>query len=91
MYSRRADHRAAANYVTLRMPVRTARVSCGSHSSIRGAGPRFLYEACHCRIFEDVKGGITDADYLVQGTLYPDIIRAVTSDDAMTTNWACLP
>ena len=34
------------------------------------------------RIFEDASGGITDAHFLVQGTLYPDVIESGTKDAA---------
>jgi GMP synthase (glutamine-hydrolysing) len=34
------------------------------------------------RIFEDAAGGIEDARYLVQGTLYPDVIESGTKDAA---------
>jgi GMP synthase (glutamine-hydrolysing) len=34
------------------------------------------------RIFEDVSGGITDARFLVQGTLYPDVIESGTASAA---------
>jgi GMP synthase (glutamine-hydrolysing) len=34
------------------------------------------------RVFEDAAGGITDARFLVQGTLYPDVIESGTRDAA---------
>ena len=34
------------------------------------------------RIFEDVSGGIEDAGFLVQGTLYPDVIESGTASAA---------
>lgn len=34
------------------------------------------------RIFEDVSGGIDDAKFLVQGTLYPDVIESGTASAA---------
>ena len=34
------------------------------------------------RIFEDASGGITDANFLVQGTLYPDVIESGTGHAA---------
>jgi len=34
------------------------------------------------RVFEEAAGGITDARFLVQGTLYPDVIESGTKDAA---------
>ena len=34
------------------------------------------------RVFEEASGGITDADFLVQGTLYPDVIESGTAQAA---------
>lgn len=43
---------------------------------------RIIIGETFIRVFEDVAGDITDAKYLVQGTLYPDVIESGTKDAA---------
>ena len=43
---------------------------------------RMIIGETFIRVFEDVASGIDDARYLVQGTLYPDVIESGTKDAA---------
>ena len=43
---------------------------------------RMIIGETFIRVFEDVAAGIEDARYLVQGTLYPDVIESGTKDAA---------